>query len=70
MEISTYQGEVQLWLNEKKLVKWIDPQPVAEGAFSFAHDFWKANSSAVYDNFAVCGLKAPFVTMPVSTKKP
>ena len=68
-EMSYYQGEVQIWMDGKKLVKWTDPQGTKEGRWRLAHDFWKANSSAAYDNFAVCGLKAPFETMPLGQLK-
>jgi hypothetical protein len=69
-EISFYQGEVQIWMDGKKLVKWTDPQASPQGSWSLAHDFWRANASAVYDNFAVCGLKASFETMPLPKTKP
>ncbi len=62
-EISFYQGEVQLWMDGKKLMKWSDPKSTPEGRFGLAHDFWKSTGFAYYDNFAVCNLSAPFVSI-------
>jgi hypothetical protein len=62
-EISTYQGEFQLWIDGRLMNQWTDQQPVEEGYFTIEHDFWKAGSVAHYDNFSVCGLNAPFVSI-------
>lgn len=62
-EISTYQGEVQLWIDGRYMAQWADQQPIEEGVFTIEHDFWKGGSYAHYDNFAVCGLNAPFVSI-------
>ena len=59
-EMSSYQGEVQYWIDGKKLIKWTDPHPLPEGGWSLGFDFWKADASAYFDNFAICSLKAPF----------
>ena len=63
IEISTYQGEIQLWIDGAQMLKWTDQEPVEDGYFTIEHDFWKAGSYAHYDDFSVCGLNAPFVSM-------
>ena len=63
IEISTYQGEVQLWIDGVQMLKWTDQEPVVDGYFTIEHDFWKAGSYAHYDDFSVCGLNAPFDTI-------
>ena len=63
IEISTYQGEIQLWIDGAQMLKWKDQEPVDDGYFTIEHDFWKAGSYAHYDDFSVCGLNAPFVSM-------
>jgi hypothetical protein len=66
-EISTFQGEYQIWIDGKLAGKWVDTNPIPEGYFAIANDFWKADASAIYDNFAVCKLYEPFVS--IFTKK-
>ena len=62
-EISTYQGEIQLWIDGIYMTQWTDQQPIEEGYFTIEHDFWKGGSYAHYDNFSVCGLNAPFTSI-------
>lgn len=62
-EISSYQGENQIWIDGRMMGRWTDPEPFAEGYMSFEHDFWKGDAYAYYDNFAVCNLNAPFVSI-------
>ncbi len=62
-ELSTYQGEYQLWIDGKLAGKWLDPNPIPDGFLSIANDFWKADASAIYDDFTVCRLEAPFASL-------
>ena len=62
-EVSSYQGENQIWIDGRMMGKWTDPDPFVDGYMSFEHDFWKGDAYAYYDNFAVCNLKAPFVSI-------
>ena len=62
-EFVSYQGENQLWIDGRMMGSWTDPNPLSEGFFAIEQDFWKADSYAYYDNFAVCNLKAPFVSI-------
>lgn len=61
-EISTYQGEVQIWRDGKLLGKWTDPEPISSGFFTFEMDFWNPQGKVYLDDFSVCGLSAPFET--------
>ena len=62
-EFATYQGENQIWIDGRMMGTWTDPDPLPEGIFSIEHDFWKGDSYAYYDNFAVCNLNGPFVSI-------
>lgn len=62
-EIASYQGENQIWIDGSMMGRWTDPEPISEGLFTIEHDFWKGDAYAYYDNFSVCGLSAPFVSI-------
>lgn len=59
-EISTYQGELQIWRDGKLLGKWTDPEPFDSGYFSVEMDFWNPQGKIYLDDFSVCGLEAAF----------
>ena len=63
VEISTYQGEYQLWIDGTLLGKWLDQDPILEGYLGIGMDLWSENSLAYYDNISVCELDAPFVSI-------
>jgi hypothetical protein len=62
-EISSAQGENQVWIDGRMMGRWEDPEPLTEGWMTIEHDFWTADAHAYYDNFAVCNLNAPFVSI-------
>jgi hypothetical protein len=62
-EISTYQGEFQIWIDGSLMGKWTDPQYFEEGYFTIEHDFWKGDAFAYYDNISVCQLDSPFTSI-------
>ncbi len=62
-ELVSYQGDNQLWIDGRMMGSWTDPDPISEGFFAIEQDFWKADSYTYYDNFAVCNLNAPFVSI-------
>lgn len=62
-EISTYQGEYQIWIDGVERGKWLDKQPIPKGRFSLAQDFWSEDAYALFDDFSVCALNAPFQTI-------
>jgi hypothetical protein len=62
-EVSTYQGEYQIWLDGAERGKWTDKQPLPEGKFRIDQDFWSDDAYAYFDQFSVCQLSAPFQTI-------
>jgi len=61
LEISTYQGQLQVWLNGVSALDVVDPTPLPPGGF----EIQKGNAGIMYfDAISVCGLSAPFVSMP------
>jgi hypothetical protein len=62
IEISTYQVTTQVWLDGTRLMSYDDPQPIPAGTIGL--EFWLQGSSTIVylDNFAVCGLSAPFAS--------
>jgi hypothetical protein len=65
VEISTFEGVTQLWIDGVQLKSYEDPTPLGEGGIGLEiHAFTDAPFIYSYDNFAVCGLDAPFETLP------
>jgi hypothetical protein len=62
-EISHYQGQVQVWVDGKMQVEYVDPQPLPPGMISMeAHAPNDPNTVYYFDDLAVCELSAPFTT--------
>lgn len=67
LEIATYQGQVQIWLDGQSVVDVVDEYPLPAGAFSI----YAASAGIQYfDAISVCGLSAPFTSMPVPVPAP
>jgi hypothetical protein len=66
VEISTFNGNVKVWLNGVEVSDYVDPQPMPGGGFGIAADLVKSGSIAYYDDMRVCGLSAPFTSMYVA----
>lgn len=66
VEISTFDGNVKVWLDGKEIMDYVDPQPMPGGGFGFAADLVKSGAIAYYDNLSVCGLNAPFTSLYVA----
>jgi len=65
IEISTFQGETQVWLDGKKVAGYVDPKPLPGGGIGlelFSFDSSKPDTVVYFDNISVCGLSAPFVS--------
>lgn len=61
LETSTYQGQLQVWLDGASVVDVVDDMPLPPGGFSIQ----KGDSGIMYfDAISVCGLSAPFTSMP------
>ncbi len=63
VEISDYQGQIQVWIDGKKLIDYTDPQPLPPGTIGLEVHILKDASTAYYfDDLSVCGLSGPFTT--------
>ncbi|MBI3165563.1 MAG: hypothetical protein HYZ24_12845 [Chloroflexi bacterium] len=65
VEISTFEGNVKVWLNGKETSDYVDPQPMPGGGFGIGTEMVKSGAIAYYDNMSVCGLSAPFTSLYV-----
>jgi hypothetical protein len=62
LEISTFQGRLQVWMDGVSVVDVVDDMPLPPGGFGFG----RGDSGIIsYDAISVCGLSAPFTSMPV-----
>jgi hypothetical protein len=67
LEISTYLGQLQVWLDGASVVDVVDDMPLPPGGFSIG----KGDTGIMYfDAISVCGLSAPFISMPSSIPAP
>lgn len=63
VEISVYQGSIQVWVDGKKAIDYTDPQPLPAGMISLeAHAPKDPNTAYYFDDLSVCELTAPFST--------
>lgn len=61
LEISTYQGHIQVWLDGEFAVDAVDETLLPPGGFNIG----KGNTGIMYfDAISVCGLSVPFAPMP------
>jgi hypothetical protein len=61
IEISTFQGMVEVWLDGKQLLSYQDPDPLPGGMMGLG--LWTSisdDSMIYFDNLRVCELTAPF----------
>lgn len=68
LEISTFQGETQVWLDGKKAAGYVDPKPLPGGGVGLelmSFDSSKPDTVVYFDNISVCGLSAPFASVYV-----
>lgn len=65
MEVSTYQGHTQLWIDGKKVMEYTDTVPLPPGNIGiWIGAFTEPSTTVLYfDNISVCGLGAPFASM-------
>ena len=66
MELSMFQGNIQLWIDGKPVIDFTDPEPLPPGHMGiFIGPFTDKSITVMYfDAISVCGLSAPFVSMP------
>jgi hypothetical protein len=74
LEISAFQGKIQMWIDGKQEVDYQDQQPLPPGRISvFLGPITEASTTVLYfDDISVCGLSAPFSSMaaPVPAAAP
>jgi hypothetical protein len=66
IEISSYQGHLQIWVDGKLEAEYQDSQPLPQGKISMGvmGTFTEASTTILYfDDLTVCGLSAPFTSM-------
>jgi hypothetical protein len=70
LEISTYQGDTQVWVDGRKMIDYTDPKLMPPGTIGIeVHMFKGPQVSYYFDNLAICQLKAPFETLPQPKSK-
>jgi hypothetical protein len=70
-EISTYEGQTQVWVNGKKIIDYKDPKPLPAGTIGLeVHMFKDGKTIYYFDDMAVCELKEPFTSLPMPTPAP
>ncbi len=65
-EISFYNGNIQVWMDGKKMIVYEDKEPFPAGTIGLEPHF-NADGVIYYDNLVVCELNGPFVTLPLPT---
>jgi hypothetical protein len=72
VEISTFDGHVELWVDGKKILQFTDPNPIPPGGIGLeAFDPAGEGDSAVYfDNLTVCELSDAFAPLPTPEPTP
>jgi hypothetical protein len=63
VEISSYQGVIEVWADGTRLMSYEDPQPVPAGTIGL--ELWLSGSDTVvyFDNISVCELSAAFTSI-------
>lgn len=66
IEISTFQGRTEVWLDGQKNSGYTDPKPLPGGGIGLEFipfDTAKPGTIVYFDNMSVCGLSAPFTSL-------
>lgn len=64
VEISTYEGELEVWIDGYRILAYTDPNPLPEGGIHIEVKPEDGQTIYYFDNVIVCGLSAPYVPMP------
>jgi len=72
MELSMFQGNIQLWVDGKPVIDFTDPEPIPAGGIGiWIGPFTDKSLTVMYfDDIRVCGLNAPFASLPVPVHQP
>jgi hypothetical protein len=64
LEISSYDGLVQVWVDGKLEIEYQDPQPLPAGMISLEAHIWNdPNTIYYFDDLSVCELSAAFTSI-------
>jgi hypothetical protein len=66
IEISTYQGRTEVWLDGRLVSGYTDPKPLPAGGIGLElmnFDTSKPDTVIYFDNISVCQLSAPFTSL-------
>jgi DNA-binding SARP family transcriptional activator len=67
IEIATFDGQLDIWIDGKMLMSYIDPKPIPPGTLAIAGYAENEGQSRVYfDDIVICELTAPFVSIAAS----
>lgn len=69
IEISTFQGRTEVWLDGQKNSGYTDPKPLPSGGIGLEFipfDTAKPGTIVYFDNMSICGLSAPFSSLYVA----
>ena len=69
IEISTFQGRTEVWLDGQKKSGYTDPKPLPSGGIGLEFipfDTAKPGTIVYFDNMSICGLSAPFSSLYVA----
>ena len=64
LQISNYDGQVEVWLDGEQIMAYSDPDPLPTGRIGLGNNDMAEDAMIYYDNMAVCELSAPFTPMP------
>jgi hypothetical protein len=73
MEISTFQGHYQVWIDGKSELDNQDPKPLPAGSFGiwFGMPLTGNKTTIIYtDAISICGLSALFTSIPAPAPVP
>lgn len=60
LEISTFQGAAEVWLDGTQIMAYIDPQPMPAGSISLTFSPPDETTLVYFDNISICELVQPF----------
>ena len=65
LEMSTFEGRLETWLDGRRLLVYEDPEPLPSGTIKIWFESSPDVESVIYfDDISVCELTAPYVPMP------
>jgi len=70
LEIGTYQGITEVWVDGLLLMGYEDPQPLPAGGIDLEVLFSNNNASLYFDNISLCELSESFMPIPTVTPTP